>query len=220
MAITSLTRLVVLVTMLVVHRVQAQPLRTPLHHAALNGDVAAAEAALAEGGSIKAVSEDGHTPLHDAALRGRHNVASLLLNRGSDVGVETWDGVTALHIAAAGGHSAVVKLLLENGARPDAPARTHKETPLHRAAGSGSVEAVRLLLDRGAPITTDKYGYTPLHTAAATGHSEVALMLLSHGADPAAFNEEGKTVLDVARRYGHLEAIEGVLSRATGKDEI
>ena len=111
--------------------------RTPLHDAALVGDVAAVQAAIEGGASLKALSDDGHSPLHDAAIRGRLEVVMALLQHGADIEAETWDGVTALHLAASNGHGTVMEQLLANGAKLEAKGTRHGDTPLHRAAGSG-----------------------------------------------------------------------------------
>jgi len=58
---------------------------TPLHDAALDGDVAAIEALLAGGANIHAKTEDGSTPLHTAAFYGRLAAIKALLAGGADV---------------------------------------------------------------------------------------------------------------------------------------
>ena len=61
-------------------------------------------------------------------------------------------------------------------------------------------------------------GYTPLHSAATRGDIEMAKLLLRHGADPRAIADDGKNVVDVARKYEKPEFAEWFASRS-GDDQ-
>ena len=80
---------------------------TPLHAAALKGNLAMAELLLAHGAAVDARDGDGLTPLHNAALSGHAEVAALLLDRGADREARDRDaGATPLFQAAAWGRKA------------------------------------------------------------------------------------------------------------------
>lgn len=96
-----------------------------------------------------------------------------------------------------------LKLLIQAGANPN-HADEYGNTPLHEAAYGdwGSPTSVRVLLESGAePSPADRNGNTPLHLAADRCELECIRLLLKFGASPRLRNSEGKTAVDMARRY-------------------
>jgi ankyrin repeat protein len=86
----------------------------PLHWAALNGWIEAAQILLQAG--VATVSErcgDGMTPLHFAVLGGRVEMVKKLMEWGASVEEFTEDGTTCLELAEEQGHVEVVNLLRE-----------------------------------------------------------------------------------------------------------
>jgi uncharacterized protein len=95
--------------------------RSPLHYAAVNDDLDAAEAELARGADVGLQDHQGMTPLHAAAQQGSVNVARVLLARGAPVdSVDQW-GNTPLWRAVfnKSGDPALIQMLLDAGADPD-----------------------------------------------------------------------------------------------------
>lgn len=122
------------------------------------------------------------------------------------------DGFTPLHLAAFFGHPRAVEHLLERGAEVDAFGRGWMTgTALHSAVSRMRTEVVRLLLAGGAnPNVRQSHGWTPLHGAAHNGDRASADALLDAGADPAATNDEGRSVLELAEEGGDAETIERI----------
>jgi uncharacterized protein len=110
------------------------------------------------------------------------------------------DGFTALHFAAFFGEPEAVALLIDRGAEVDAFGRGWMTgTALHSGVSRLQSEVARILLDAGAnPNLRQSAGWTPLHAAAMNGDLASVELLLAAGADPAATNEEGRSVVDLA----------------------
>lgn len=92
--------------------------RAALIEAIQNRDVAAMEAALADGIDANASAGLGDTMLSLAAATGAPDVVRVLLRHGAVVDASGPHGNTALMQAAARGHGAVIEVLLEAGASP------------------------------------------------------------------------------------------------------
>jgi uncharacterized protein len=72
---------------------------TPLHVAAIRGDVAAIAALLNAGADIQNRGEHGYSPLHEAAMQGHLEAVKLLLQRGASVTAMNDDGSTPIQTA-------------------------------------------------------------------------------------------------------------------------
>jgi uncharacterized protein len=148
-------------------------------------------------------------------------------DRGGDLMLTT--GATPLLRAAKAGDAAAVKMLLAAGARTDlSVARAWKDnvggiTPLMAAAGLGyqlndtrgklkteaqAIETIKPLLAAGADINAkDDRGHTALFGAVFRGWTEVARFLAGSGAKLDAKNNDGVTLMDVAK--GKMEVFRG-----------
>ncbi len=93
---------------------------TPLHMAALYGQLGAVEECLRRQANVNARDEDRSTPLHDAVAGGYLEIAKLLVGAKADVDAADEDGDTPLHNASKGGHLECVELLLTQKANPGA----------------------------------------------------------------------------------------------------
>lgn len=72
---------------------------TPLHVAAVRGDVAAIAALLDAGADIQSRGEHGYSPLHEAVEQGHIEAVRLLLQRGASVAATNDDGRTPIQCA-------------------------------------------------------------------------------------------------------------------------
>ena len=128
----------------------AYPGGTPLHVAALEGNLEIAEFLLASGAAVNATefSKD-ETPLHQAALGGHSDVISLLVRYGAEIDAQADKKFTPLHKAIYFGKSDAAIRLIELGA--DVKATTQFGfTPLHLAGVAGLADVMALLRERGA----------------------------------------------------------------------
>lgn len=105
---------------------------TPLHLAAIKGDVEQVSKLLAHQADPNVADFAGWTPLHEACNHGWHEVACRLIQAGADVNAKGLDNDTPLHDAAINGHLKLVRCLVERGA--DVHARNSRgKTPLEVA---------------------------------------------------------------------------------------
>jgi cytochrome c len=129
---------------------EATPLGTPLHLAALKGQLRAAEVLVAAGAAVDApAGKLRFTPLHMAALGGGGEVAAFLLASGAGVDARNVKGNTPLHLAASSGHMAVAETLIAAGADPNAR-NDFDDTPAVFAGEAGHFDVVDLLAAHGA----------------------------------------------------------------------
>ncbi|KAM9343096.1 BRCA1-associated RING domain protein 1 [Pholidichthys leucotaenia] len=89
---------------------------TPLHLAAIKGDVAAVKKLLALGADPNLKDNAGWTPLHEACNLGHLLVAEALVSGGALLNTPGYENDSPLHDAVRNGHLAVVKMLLQHGA--------------------------------------------------------------------------------------------------------
>ncbi|XP_063930966.1 ankyrin repeat domain-containing protein 12 isoform X2 [Zophobas morio] len=108
---------------------------TPLHLAAIKGDVEQVCKLLAHRADPNATDFAGWTPLHEACNHGWYEVAFRLVQAGANVNAKGHENDTPLHDAAMNGHIKLVKLLVERGA--DIHAKNSKgKTPLDVATSA------------------------------------------------------------------------------------
>lgn len=164
--------------------VSAQDHRLP--DAAMNGDLVAVRALLADRLDVNAAQGDGSTALHWAAYGGNVEMVQLLLEHKADWRATTRLGaLTPLMLAARNGHTSVMRVLLDAGDQASA-ANANGTTALMMAAAAGKGDAVSLLLDRGADVNARDAtnGQTALMFAAAQGRLAAITALIARDADP------------------------------------
>lgn len=128
---------------------------TPLHMAAIRGDVKQVKELISLGANVNVKDFAGWTPLHEACNVGYYDVAKVLIAAGADVNTQGLDDDTPLHDSASSGHRDIVKLLLRHGGNPF-QANKHGERPVDVA----ETEELELLLKREVPLSDDDESYT------------------------------------------------------------
>uniref|UniRef100_A0A3P8T6P0 BRCA1 associated RING domain 1 n=1 Tax=Amphiprion percula TaxID=161767 RepID=A0A3P8T6P0_AMPPE len=90
---------------------------TPLHLAAIKGDVEAVKELLEQGADPNLKDNAGWTPLqHEACNLGHLAVVEVLISRGALLNTPGYENDSPLHDAVRNGHPAIVKLLVQFGA--------------------------------------------------------------------------------------------------------
>jgi hypothetical protein len=109
---------------------------TPLHQAAVLGQIRTVRELLADGASVDAPDVNGQSALFSAAATGRDDVVQALLKQGANVRLVDRFGRTALHWAAISGSEEIAAALIARGADPDAvDARGETAWALAQSAG-------------------------------------------------------------------------------------
>ncbi|XP_060224231.1 ankyrin repeat domain-containing protein 12 isoform X2 [Meriones unguiculatus] len=141
---------------------------TPLHMAAIRGDVKQVKELISLGADVNVKDFAGWTPLHEACNVGYYDVAKILIAAGADVNTQGLDDDTPLHDSASSGHRDIVKLLLRHGGNPF-QANKHGERPVDMA----ETEELELLLKREVPLSGDDESYTDSEEAQSVNPSSV-----------------------------------------------
>ena len=171
------------------------------------GDLAAAQAAVAGGASVRAHNGAGDVPLQSACLGGHLDIAQWLHSEGAPVDGAFSDG-EPLHRACSEGHLDVAQWLQREGASVNAT-DDNGITPLHKACINGRLEIAQWLHRAGASLnTTDKDGRTPLHLACVCGELETANWLCCAGADATLKDTYGNTPAQLLQRHARTAQLD------------
>ncbi len=193
----------------------AQPAESDVNQELLNaamlGDVAGVQKALAAGASVK--TGTGTTALSLAALHGHAAVVNALLAAGADPKITDQTGMTPLAVAAAQGHNGVIDALASHGADLNA---TDKDgiTVLMAAASANRVATVKLLLTRGADVNaTSSDGASALMAASFGGYRQTADLLLAGGANVNSEDSAGRTPIMAAALSGNPDIGQALIAK-------
>jgi ankyrin repeat protein len=175
---------------------------TPLHLAALHGEVACAQALLDAGADINAKNHDApYTPAeYGAVFSGSNHVDPVILldAKGFDT-QNNQNGYTPLHLAMFSiRHKEMVTLLLSKGADVNAKAASGA-TPLLFAVLRNQKDDAKLLLDKGADVNAaDAYLDSVLGAAVGMQFQSMVQLLVDKGADVNFVDQQGKRALSYA----------------------
>jgi ankyrin repeat protein len=149
-----------------------------LIHAAKEGDVAAAKAALAAGAEANGFPIQ-LSPLAWAIQAGSLEIVDLLLDHSADPNLLDADGDSPLYAAIVERQFAIAERLLNRGADVNYQCKnTEHSTPLHTAASYGLGEFIQLLVEHGAnPDLKDELGNTAYDYAVRGGQQTAAKVL-------------------------------------------
>lgn len=200
-----------------------------LYTAALNGDIALAKEALAEGADVNLRMKQAATALHWAAAKGQEELAKLLLDHGADVNAVDDLGWLPAFLAEANGFQSMVTIFIAHGSRTQCilqgderslSTSADPDDELIEAAESGNFDAVKAAIIAGADVNcTFHDGWTPL-LSAANQDSKITELLLANGADPNVPSDRGYTPLMRAAGLGKSETVRLLLAAGADKDML
>ena len=185
---------------------------TPLHHAAMRGNVKVAQF-LIEQRSIDLEAQDKQksTPLHIATIYGHSDIACKLI----EIRVKTsWldkKRQNVLHKATALGHHNIVKMVLENASEDEKEELIQQAdhdgfTPFLMAVAAGQTKILEIFMEcefefDGAKkyVNMENTEYEcSLHFAVRSGNLETVQILIKNGANVNKPNKENKTPIFLA----------------------
>ena len=182
-----------------------------LHDAAIEGDLDALAAALADGLDIDARDAQGRTAILAATVARQTAAVAALLDAGADVDLQDDRLDNPFLYAGAEGLLDILRLVNAAGADP-AITNRYGGIALIPASERGHVETVRYLLAE-SDIDVDhvnRLGWTALLEAillsdGGPAHQEIVRLLIEHGADVDLADGDGVRPLAHARARGFME---------------
>ncbi|XP_038158551.1 BRCA1-associated RING domain protein 1 isoform X1 [Cyprinodon tularosa] len=153
---------------------------TPLHLAAIKGDVDSVEELLDQGADPNLKDNAGWTPLHEACNLGHLAAVEVLVSRGALLNTPGYENDSPLHDAVRNGHAAIVQLLLQLGASQNV-LNLHGKRPADYAVSQEMLQ----IFQEAAEETQDAKSHTaqsPSATVSASNESirrDQTLLLLA-----------------------------------------
>ncbi|MFC1763443.1 ankyrin repeat domain-containing protein [Planctomycetota bacterium] len=146
----------------------------PPHTAASQGDIAAVEHWLAQGGDVNTKNEAGETLLRIALRKGHQDIIQLLEKHGADINAEIQNDPSLIRRVATDGNHEVADLLISRGA---------DTSHVYVASYLGKLDQVKEYIESGSQQVSmsDKNGI--LWGAITGGHADIIEYILDHGAD-------------------------------------
>ncbi|KAL1460798.1 hypothetical protein WDU94_012744 [Cyamophila willieti] len=186
---------------------------TPLHLAAIAGNVPLIHTLLAHRANVNSQDNEGHSVVHWATVCGEVEALETVLSAGAEPSTPDIHGGYPIHYASQMcGHAsemglAVLKVLLHHNVDVNVVDKDGRQ-PILWAASAGSSDAILALVKAGANVEAhDKDGLTALHCAASRGHRECLETLITLcGADVDVIDTNGCSALFYAVTLGHADA--------------
>ena len=137
--------------------------------------------------NVNDTNKQGRTILHQASIMGHGGLIRLIASKGADINAQSINGVSALHYPVRQGYKKTITRLLDLGINPNLKA-TYQVPGLYWNQT------------------------TPLLIAAKQGRVSVFKQLIEHGADINAVDGDGKTMLDLAKKFKQEDMINYLLT--------
>lgn len=184
---------------------------TPLHIAAINGNVDQFRVILDNVDDCNPTDYKGKTPFTVAAINGHLDLCRMIINKFEDktpldhlLGSDHLLGRTTLSLAAMNDNLDIFRLIIERVENVN-PENILRDTPFHWAALNGNLDICRLILEKvnnknPANIT----GWTPLHFAAINGSIDICRIIIENVNDKHPRNNTGETPKNFADKFNHV----------------
>ena len=117
---------------------------TPLHAAAVHGDINIAKLLIHKGARINAQTNTCRTPLLFAADMGHYEVVEMLLANGANVNIRDVDNNEPIHCAAENGHIQCLKTLIEYGASLNTKG-SDGYSPIEQVMGNETMNSFKMI---------------------------------------------------------------------------
>ena len=117
---------------------------TPLHAAAVHGDINIAKLLIHKGARINAQTNTCRTPLLFAADMGHYEVVEMLLANGANVNIRDVDNNEPIHCAAENGHIQCLKKLIEYGASLNTKG-SDGYSPIEQVMGNETMNSFKMI---------------------------------------------------------------------------
>lgn len=165
-------------------KTRSNNLRTPLHTAAMHGQLTTITYLLKHGAYQKDEKDScGTTPLMDSLRFGFVDVADCLIKEhGADIYTTDSIGRSCVHIAAHSGQIDSIKYLVEAcNVNVESPCLDSTTSALHFAAKEGHKDVLEYILSAGGNVNAvDKNNRTALHLSTASNKLDIVELLLTH----------------------------------------
>jgi ankyrin repeat protein len=185
---------------------------TPLHMAAVVGNVGALRALVAGHADLELKNASGRTALMIASALGHVEAVRALLELGASIRTRSRDGWNAIFFAVDERQDNIFKMLVAKGAVCE-----DFISPRQSVLNLGCMEGSRLVVEAALASGVDKEfadyeGFTPFLCAVENGHLEIAQILLARGVNPKARTKNGYNAVHLAAGTGNLELLQTVVS--------
>uniref|UniRef100_A0A8C0TZ57 Ankyrin repeat domain 42 n=1 Tax=Cyanistes caeruleus TaxID=156563 RepID=A0A8C0TZ57_CYACU len=197
----------------------------PVHYAAFHGRLGCLQLLVRWGACVDDADNNGNLPAHLAAVEGHLHCFKFLVGKMSSV-MQTLKarndhGETPRDLAERFYKDNILQYI--DGVEKEEEHPEMQEVlafPAHDAAFKGDLLVVRRLVRSGVININerDDKGSTLLHKAAEQGHIHCLQWLVEMEADCDITNDAGETPKDVAKRFGHLAAVELLAPRTANNN--
>ncbi|KAG7381097.1 hypothetical protein PHYPSEUDO_006473 [Phytophthora pseudosyringae] len=180
----------------------------PLHHAALEGNVALVERMLKDGEDPDMRDEWTKTPIITMLVRHGLQETRCIFQERNPVRRNLVTDCREEDAERTATTTAILNIFLQHGANPDARSSGGK-TALHYAISDGLCEATRILLDAGATIDAqDKDGRSSLYCAVQERSLLVTNLLVSYGASIDLQDKNDVSPLSLTVEKGYVDVMQ------------
>ena len=179
--------------------------RSPLHIAAMNGNLTIFEYIHEKVTEKNPRDYRGRVPLHIAASNNNFRICEFIHKKGNPLDQRSPNGSTPLHAAASHGRFDSFEYLFKMVEEKN-PCDHNGSMPIHQAAKKGHFLLFKYIYEKTAEKNLqDNIGWMPIHYAANNGQLEICKYIHEKGDNLNPQANDGRTPLLISARKGHFE---------------